>query len=253
MLGGALASHSFLWLFLGDGLTSLMFAVIIWRGVPETRPSRPTPADATRAPGWLTGMLVPFRDGPFVMFLLLSMLGIVVFMQFVTALPMDMAACGVPRWAIGLVLAMNGALVVFVQPLVAPALARRDRSFVIAAGIALIGLGFGLHALAHTAMGFAVGVVLWSLGEIAVLPTSNAVVADLARPEFRGRYQGAFGLAWGSAAFLAPLIGTAVFQHAGRTVLWTACLMLATLVACGHVMLRPHLHRLRLEREAARA
>jgi hypothetical protein len=37
-LGGALASASFLLLFLGDGLTSLLFALVIAWAVPETRP-----------------------------------------------------------------------------------------------------------------------------------------------------------------------------------------------------------------------
>ena len=37
-VGGALASASFTWLFVGDGLTSLAFAFIVWRAVPETRP-----------------------------------------------------------------------------------------------------------------------------------------------------------------------------------------------------------------------
>jgi MFS family permease len=44
VLGGVLASRSFLWLFVGDGLTSIAFAVIVLRAVPETRPGHTHPA-----------------------------------------------------------------------------------------------------------------------------------------------------------------------------------------------------------------
>src|SRR5438034_2089632 len=46
-LGGIVASRSFLWLFLGDGATTLLFALLIYVGVPETRPARRAHADGT--------------------------------------------------------------------------------------------------------------------------------------------------------------------------------------------------------------
>jgi MFS family permease len=42
-VGGVLAGVSFRWLFVGDGLTTLAFALLIWLGVPETRPERASP------------------------------------------------------------------------------------------------------------------------------------------------------------------------------------------------------------------
>ena len=78
-----------------------------------------------------------------------------------------------------------------------------------------------------------------------------AVVADVALPEMRGRYQGAYGLTFGLAAFAAPLLGTAVLQRWGAAALWRGCLVMGFLVAAGHLMLAPALTRLRAERSGA--
>ena len=93
--------------------------------------------------------------------------------------------------------------------------------------------------------------MVWSLGEIAVLPIANAVVADIALPELRGRYQGAYGLCWGIAAFLGPLIGSGVLQHAGAHVLWLGCLLAGLAVGLGQWLLEPRLTRLRAARRAS--
>ena len=250
-LGGVLASASFTWLFVGDGLTSLAFAFIVWRAVPETRPAHPEGGKRPRSPGLVRGFFAPYLDRPFALFVLLSALVLLIFMQHFTALPLDMTAHGLSRAAIGLTLALNGILIVLVQPFVAARLSGFNRSHVVAGGAALVGLGFGLNAFAHGAPLFALGVMVWTLGEIAVLPISNAVVADVALPEMRGRYQGAYGLTFGLAAFAAPLIGTTVLQRLGAPALWWGCLVLGMLVAAGHLRLLPALTRLREERSGA--
>lgn len=251
-LGGVLSTASFMWLFVGDGLTSLAFGWLVWRAVPETRPGHADGTPRPRSPGIVRGFLAPYRDRPFALFVLLSLLVLLVFMQHFTSLPLDMAAHGMPRAVLGMVLGLNGALIVLVQPFASPFLSRHNRSYTLAAGAALVGLGFGLNALATGAPLFALGVIVWTVGEMAVLPIANAVVADVALPEMRGRYQGAYGLTFGLAAFAAPLIGTVVLQRWGAPSLWWGCLVMGVLVAAGHVALAPTLTRLRAERSGAR-
>jgi len=109
-----------------------------------------------------------------------------------------------------------------------------------------------LNVIASGPALFSLGTVVWAVGEIFLLPTANAVVADIARPHMRGRYQGAYGLSFGLAGFAAPLVGTAVLQHFGSTPLWLGCLGAGLLVAAGHAALGPRLTRLREERIAQR-
>ena len=248
LLAGFIASRSFLWLFLGDGLTSLAFAFLIWRLVPETRPAPAEHAAHEPARGFLASFVAPYRDRPFLAFVLLSVLVLLVFMQHIAALPLEMASRGVSRAWVGFILALNGIVIVLVQPFLAPWLARLDHSRVLAAGAVLVGLGFGLNAIASGPATFALSVVVWTVGEILVLPTGNAVVADIALTSMRGRYQGAYGLSFGLAAFGAPLIGTVVLQQWGSTALWLGCLGAGLAVAAGQLALAPRLHRLREER-----
>jgi MFS family permease len=182
----------------------------------------------------------------------LSVLALLVFMQHVAALPIEMGNRGVSRAWLGLVLGLNGMVIVLVQPFLAPVLGRFNRSRVLTAGACLLGLGFGLNVVATGVPMYGLGVVVWTVGEICLLPTSNAVVADIALPHMRGRYQGAYGLSFGLAGFGAPLIGTSVLQRFGSTALWLGCLVAGLIVAVGHAALAPRLTRLREERIAAR-
>lgn len=253
-LGGVLASRSFLLLFLGDGLTTLLFAALIASSVPETRPA-PDPAHhAARVPrrNLLHDIVAPYFDGPFGLFVALSVVLLLVFWQHTSAMPVDMAARGISRVWLGAVLAINGVAIVLLQPFLAPSLQRRNRSRVLASGAALVGAGFGLNAIATGPALFGLGVLIWTIGEICVLPIGNAVVADVAPSHMRGRYQGAYGLSFGFAGFLAPLIGTAVLQRFGAPALWWGCLALGLVVTIGHLLLEPALTRLREERTALR-
>jgi len=255
-LAGFLATVSFTLLFVGDGLTSILFGLIVWRVIPETRPVRhATPVHAggndAPAPAARTDFFAPFRDGPFVGFLVLGFLYAALFLQHALALPLDMAAHGLPKQLFGAILALNGAIVVLVQPFLAPALARYSRSRVLTIGAALTGIGFGLNAFAHAPWVFALGICVWTIGEIMVLPVSNSVVADVSRADARGRYQGAYNFAFGVAACAAPAIGSFVMQRFGSAALWIGVLATGLAVAAGHLALAPALTRLRRERSGA--
>ncbi len=250
-LGGVLAGISFTWLFVGDGLTTLLFALFVWLGVPETRPERAVRPAGHTAPSEWSEFFRPYRDLPFVLFLGLSFLFAVVFMQNATTFPLDMAINGVSKAAFGSILAVNGVLIVLIQPVLGPFLTRFNRSKTLACGAVLVGLGFGLNAIARTAPLYLLGVIIWTIGEIGVLPVANSVVADLAPPEVRGRYQGAYGLSFGLAVCAAPAFGTWVLQHWGSVALWSGCLAIGVLIAVGHMLLAPALMRARAERIAA--
>jgi MFS family permease len=250
-IGGLLAARSYTWLFVGDGATTLVFAALIAVGVPETRPTPAPSAEGAPRPHALAGFLVPYRDVNFVLFLALSFLFALVFMQGAAAFALDLTAHGMSKAVFGRVLALNGVLIVIVQPFLGPVLARRNRSHTLATGAVLVGLGFGMNALAHTVPGYVAGVVVWTIGEMMVLPVANALVADLAPAEIRGRYQGAYGLSFGLAVCAAPALGMFVLERFGSVVLWSGCLAIGLAVAAGHMALAGALAATRRARMAA--
>jgi len=237
-VAGLVAERSFVALFLADAATCLLFALIVFLRVPETRPA------GTHAHSPLAGLSRAFRDGPFVVFLLLHLSGLVVFLQFQLAAPLDMAAHGLGPSSFSALMALNGLGVVVLQPLVGPSLRRHDGARLLALSALLFGLGFGVNALVGSSLAGAIGplpiylagVALWTLGEVVGFPIAATLVADLAPVALRGRYQGAFSMAWGVAFALSPLLGGEVLTRFGPRALWLGCLALGFFVAAAHLV-----------------
>jgi MFS family permease len=240
-VAGLVAERGFALLFLADAATCAIFALIVFLRVPETRPP------GTHAHSPLAGMSVALRDGPLVVFLLLHLAGLVVFLQFQLAAPLDMGAHGLGPKVFSTLMALNGLGVVVLQPLLGPALQRRDGAHLLALCALLFGLGFGVNAAVDTPLGaavgplavYAVGMLLWTVGEVVGFPAANAVVANLAPVALRGRYQGTFSMAWGLAFTTAPLLGGEVLTRLGARSLWLLCLALGSAVALGHLAVAP--------------
>ncbi|MGN6334266.1 MAG: MDR family MFS transporter [Motilibacteraceae bacterium] len=244
VLAGFLAQVSYLLLFLGDALTTLVLAAIVFLRVPETHPHLPrrtatpdAPAAAAAQPAG--SFLDAVRDPVFMAFTGLAFLLALVFMQHLSTLPVAMAADGLTPAQYGTAVAVNGLLIVLLTVPATAWLTRFARSRVLAVAAVLVGGGFALTAVADSWGAYAGTVVVWTLGEILNAPVSSAVVADLAPSHARGRYQGVYSFAWGAASFLAPLLGSWVYDAAGGATLWVACGLLGVLAGVGQLLVAP--------------
>jgi MFS family permease len=238
-IGGLASSASFTALFILDAATMGIYGLIVLAKVPETRP-----AESERHEGSpLAGLGDVVRDGTFMLYLVLMMGMAVTLWQSGTALPLDLKANGISSTTFGALIAINGGLIVIVQPTMTRWLADKPRGLVLAMSSWMFAIGFGLYAFVDRWWGYAIGIVIWTLGEIANLPTSNTVVADLAPPALRGRYQGLFAMTFGAASVIAPILGGAMLEGPGADVLWIGIAGLMTMVGLGHLALGPRLTR----------
>ncbi|MBB6474714.1 MFS transporter [Sphaerisporangium rubeum] len=231
--GGWLAQSGFLWLFWIDAITSVIFGVLVWRAVPETRPER------GHAPGGFTDVL---RDRLMMAYVTISLAYTFVYLQAFTTLPLAVTGQGLSTAVYGVAMAVNGVLIVVLQPLVSHWLARHDPSVVLAIGMAVAGVGFALTSFVSTAAGYAGTVAVWTLGEIATAGMAGTIVAALAPPHLRGRYSGVYGFSWSAGGLLAPLIGTRLLAH-GPATLWLTAGALGVLSAAGILALAPAIRR----------
>ena len=233
---GVVAQLGFGLLFWVNAATCLVAATVIFFAVPETRPERTGPERR--------GLLgVAGRDLPLLALVAISTVNATVYFQAYSTLPLAMTRSGLAVSTYGLVIALNGAVIVVLQPLLIKVLARYDRSVVVGLAMLLVGLGFGLGAVAGNVVGYAASVVVWTLGEIGVSSVLTAVFADLAPADLRGGYMGIGGFSYSAGAVLGPMLGTAVFGHFGPVVLWTGCAALGVLVCGAQLALRPALRR----------
>jgi MFS family permease len=232
LLAGLASRSSYFTLFLVDAVTMAAYGLIVLARVRETRPV--DGGAATRQLGG-PGLFAVLTDRGFMGLVLLTLGTATVMWQNGSALPMDMVRHGISASGYGALVAINGVMIVFLQPVIIRLIGKRRRTGVLAASALLLGLGFGLHGVVGSPLGYALAIAVWTIGEIANLPISSALVADLAPPALRGRYQGVYGMAWGVASCVGPLLGGFFLSGPGGRALWFSCFGLMALVACGHV------------------
>ena len=225
--GGFLAQHSYWFLFILDAATCVGFAIVVGVGLPETRPQA---HDGERG-----GYGEVLSDGLLVALALSAFVGGTVYLQSFVTLPLVMSIHGLGPAAYGLAYVVNPIAVILLQPLTIRWLARQRLVHVYVGGSVLLGLGFFVTLFARSVPTYAATVLLWTFGEIAFNAVGPALVADLAPPHLRGRYNGVFGMSFGAAAFIAPIVGTLTLQHLGEGWLWSGCL--AASVAAGTAIL----------------
>lgn len=240
--GGWLAQAGFTWLFWINALTCAAFGTLVWRAIPEVRPT------GDREEGGFRDVL---RDRLMVGCVLVNLVYMFVYLQAYTTLPLAMAGHGLPTGAYGVAMSVNGLLIVLFQPLTLGRLTRYDPSRVLATGFAVIGAGFALTGLVSSAAGYTAAVALWTAGEVVAAGMASTIVASLAPVHLRGRYTGLYGSAWSAGSLLAPLIGTHLLSIDPR-LLWFTVGGLGLLAAAGQLALAPAVRR-RAERARALA
>jgi MFS family permease len=230
ILGGFLAEEGWWLLFALDGATCLVFAAFVARGVPDV----PIERDASDRGGY--GPVL--RDRLAVALCAVTIVGSCVYMQSFVALPLSMRADGLPPSAYGLAYAVNPVAIIVIQPLTLRWLAAHDPVTVFATSIVVLGSGFGLTGFAHSTRAYAATVLVWTMGEIAFNAVGPTIVNSIAPAHLRGRYNGLIGLAYGAAALIGPLAGTAALD-AGRWVVWGGCAVVSLAVTAALLGIGP--------------
>jgi MFS family permease len=237
VLAGLMAGYNYLILFMADALTTVSFGFIVLFGIPETRPdeARNTAHISIKERG------SQLKRAPILLiFSFLTLFFGMVYAQGYVGLPLDMQSHGLGPQQYGMTIALNGLLIILVTIPVSNMAAKWPRFETIAIAALLLGLGFGVTALASNLAGFALSVAIWTLGEIAATSVAPAIVADLSPIELRGLYQGIFGAAWGLAYFLGPLVGGWVYENLGSNALWIGCLIVGIVLAfCYYALSSP--------------
>jgi MFS family permease len=231
-LAGLALRTSYLSLFAVDAATMAIYGCVVLARVPESRPPIAAAHESERG-----ALATLARDVPFLGFVLLLGATALVMWQSGSTLPLDMMRHGISTPSYGALMAINGVVIIVLQPLITRWLSGGARARWLAAASIVFGIGFGLYGVVSTRAGYAAAVLTWTLAEIVLVPTASAQVADLAPPALRGRYQGTYATAWGTASAVGQLLGGALLAGPGPGVLWGGCLALMLVVAAGHLAL----------------
>ncbi|MFB7357936.1 MDR family MFS transporter [Streptomyces gardneri] len=232
--GGAAAFLGYRTLFVVDAVATVLCAVIVFLRLPETRPQAAVDKRGEPVAEEKVSMLTVLRDAPFRTLVLLNLLVCLVFTAPWIGLPLTMAGEGLPPSSYGMVIAVNGIVIVGFQLLVNKLTDKRSPVLLLTLSALLFAFGTGATALAGSSVAFAATVIVWTVGEMIHVPTNAAATARLAPEHARGRYQGVMGMSWAVAGFVAPVAAGAIVGGPGPDVLWTATAAIGVLAAVGY-------------------
>jgi len=216
---GFIAAHSFAWIFVVDGVTTLAAGAVLLatpiRGGTRARRGKDLPAS--------TGDGLPslLADRRMLLFLAALFLVGIVFFQHEGPLSLflvqDLALS--PAFY-GMLFTVNTLLIVFVEVPLNAATANWPHRRGLSIGAFLFAAGSGLFALASGPAMVIFAIIVWTFGEMLLFPQASAYVAEIAPPERRGQYMGAYSLAFSIAFAVAPWAGTVTFSELGAKALW---------------------------------
>ena len=126
----------------------------------------------------------------------------------------------VPENMFGLVPTTNALMVVFFQVAVTQVTKRHPPLKMLTVGALFYAVGVGSVSWARGLGGFWISMVVMTMGELIVMPTSSTYAASLAPADMRGRYMSLYGLTWPVASGIAPVMGGFLNDTFGPAMTW---------------------------------
>jgi predicted MFS family arabinose efflux permease len=182
------------------------------------------------------------RDRPFLLFLLASVFATMTYIATETLLPISVTTTHHLAPAVwGFVMVLNPLLVTFFQLRLTRWVAGVPPAVKLGLAMPLMGVPFLLLNVNGSALVIAVVVVIFVIGEMLWVPTSQAVVAALAPADIRGAYMGAYGGTWSVGWAATPFLGLQVRNRYGDATMWMCVATVGVVAgALGAVAARGH-------------
>jgi predicted MFS family arabinose efflux permease len=232
-IGGYLATFlPYGWLFGVPVLTSSIVSLIVLFFVRESSPR-------TNKRVGFRSILPPAGDRAFLLFTTVSLLLFIVMGQMASTLSIfAVHKVGFSTAQYGLLLALNGLIVIFFQYPMTLALRRlaKFRALILGSLFYVFGyLSFGWI----TQFGWALGAMaIITTGEIIHSPVTLSVIGELAPQDQRGRYMGFFGLSETLGISAGPLVGGLLLDAfpSDLKLVWAPIASIALIAAVGYYL-----------------
>jgi len=237
-IAGLLVAHSYLTLFIVDAVISIIAAGIVFFALPETKPAAHPDAVPETMKQTFAGYARVFRDTPFVLFIGVTVMMTLVYMNMNTTLGVFLRDYkGLPEIGYGSLLSINAIIVVALQFWVTRKLEKFKPLLMMAVGTLLYAIGFAMYGLVSGMALFIAAMVIITIGEMVVAPFQQSLVASFAPEDMRGRYMAVSGLTWGIAFMIGPYFAGLVLDSANPSMLWLVSGFIGLLATFGFVIL----------------
>lgn len=241
-IGGFVARSSFFALFVIDAAISCVVATLFYLFMEETRPA---PHERHADEGFFEtfrNYRLVLADKAFVGFLAAAVLMGMVYIQMYNSLSVYLRDNhGIQPQGYGVLLASSAITVICFQFWTMRVIKRRPQFLMMALGTLFYLIGFGMFGMVSAYWLFMLAVVVITIGEMIVMPTSQTLAAGFARTDMRGRYMALFGLSVSIPAAVGPLAAGVVLDNYRPNLLWNLAAMFCAISASGFYALHVRL------------
>ncbi len=227
-IGGLLCAINYNLIFWVDGVTSIVagLSMLSLKFKPLVKMESTTAVSA----------LSPYRNKPFLIFILGTLFFTFCFFQLFTNLPLFYKrGLHLDESMIGIVLALNGVIIVLFEMFIVKQIDHLySKRNIIVTGTLGMALFFALSSLGThippllNALG---GMILITFSEILALPFMNSYYLRYADKTNTGKYAATYNMSWSIGQILSGLIGGVVIDQFGFSWLWMGVTLLALVAA----------------------
>lgn len=241
-VGGFVATRSFLYLFIIDAVISCLVAVLFYLLIAETKPASHAAAESQSVVQTFVGYGAVLRDAAYMGFILASMLMLLAYQQMYSTLSVYLRDNhGISPQQYGFLMSTSAITVILFQFWVTRRIKRYPPFVMMAVGSLFYTVGFGLFGLVAAFWLFALNMVIVTIGEMIVVPTGQALAANFAPEDMRGRYMAVFGATWGIPAIVGPAAAGLILDNLNPNLLWYLAGVLCAIAALWYYALHARL------------
>jgi MFS family permease len=220
-IGGFVANINFFYLFVIDAVISCIVAAIIFRSIPETKPEPHAHAESESFLQMVIGYRVALKDVAFMGFMVAGMLMLIVYQQMYGSLSVYLRDNhNVNPSGYGFLMTTSAITVVIFQFWVSRTIKYRPPFLMMAIGTVFYMIGFALFGVVTAYFLFALNIVIITIGEMIVVPMSQAIATNFAPETMRGRYMAIFGLSWAIPSTVGPGAAGYILDNYNPNLLW---------------------------------
>jgi MFS family permease len=220
-IGGFVAARSYFALFVMDAVISCFVALLFYRFIPETKAHK---LDEKQPQGLLEtfkGYRLVLRDKAFLAFIVATILMTLVYLQMYNSLSVFLRDVhGIQPQGYGFLLTTSAIVVILFQFGVTRRVRGRPPFLVMGLGALFYMVGFGMFGLVSVYWLFVAAIVVITIGEMIIMPTSQALAANFSPEEMRGRYMAVYGFTYGAPAAIAPAVAGLIMDNLNPNLVW---------------------------------
>lgn len=220
-IGGFIANRSFFALFVIDAVISCFVAYLFFRLIPETKPENAQEETKQSILQSFIGYKLVIKDRNYMAFLFAGILMGLVYQQMYNSLSVYLRdEHRISPQGYGFLLTTSAITVIIFQFWVTRKIKSRPPFLLMALGTIFYAIGFTMFGVVYAYWLFALAIVIITIGEMIIMPTSQTLAANFAPVELRGRYMAIFGLIWMLPATVGPSAAGLILDNLNPNWLW---------------------------------